>query len=112
VLLSFHLYFFCFFRDAQGVILMYDVTRRDSFQHLQSWLDDLNNRGNKENMAKMIIANKIDLPGRVVSKSEGLRFAEKHGIIYIEESAKLNENVTYGFELLAKKVRLILSTTG
>lgn len=86
-----------FYRGAAGALLVYDVTSRESFAHLASWLKDLKELANK-NMTIMLIGNKSDLDGsRAVSTEEGSEFAQKHGLIFIECSAKTAQNVEEAF---------------
>ena len=52
----------------------------------------------------MLVANKIDKANREVSKEEGLKFARKHSMLFIEASAKTKEGVQFAFEELVEKV--------
>lgn len=49
-----------YYRNAQGAIVVYDVTRRDTFNKMQTWLDELDTYSTKRNIVKMIVGNKID----------------------------------------------------
>ena len=60
-------------------------------------------------MVKMLVGNKIDKADREVSKDEGLKFARKHSMLFIEASAKTKEGVQIAFEELVEK---ILQTPG
>lgn len=97
-----HLHFDC--RDAQGAILVYDVSKKSSFQKLKSWLDELEIYGTHLNLIKMVVGNKIDQATREVSREEGLRFAKKHRTLFLETSAKTNEGVQNAFEELVRKI--------
>lgn len=98
-----------YYRGAQGAILVYDVTSRDTFSKLDVWLSELETFANKPDIVKMLVANKIDKPNREVSKEEGLKFARKHSMLFIEASAKTKEGVQIAFEELVEK---ILQTPG
>lgn len=91
-------------RDAVGAILMYDVTNRITFDKLDMWLNELEINGNKPNMAKMLVGNKIDRPDRQVAREEGLNFARKHRMLFVETSAKTSENVMNVFEEIVRKI--------
>lgn len=93
-----------YYRDGQGAILMYDVTDKNTFLKLETWLDELNTYCNKVEIVKMIVGNKIDLPNRQVTTDEGLAFARKHQTLYIESSAKTSDGVKCCFEELVQKV--------
>lgn len=97
-----------FFSDAQGAILVYDVTKHGTFQKLESWLNELEIYGTKSNMIKIVVGNKIDQSIREVSRDEGIRFAKKHRTLFLETSAKTSEGVKETFE---EVVRKILETT-
>ena len=89
-----------YFKDAHGVILVYDVGNIKSFNSLPSWLTDIKNNSNLDPNI-VLVANKIDLEHREVTKEKGQRFAEKNGLIYTETSSKEGLNVDSPFELLA-----------
>ncbi|XP_015278659.1 PREDICTED: ras-related protein Rab-18-B-like [Gekko japonicus] len=87
-----------YYRGAQGVILVYDVTRRETFVGLESWLRELEMYTTKQNVVKMLVGNKIDKPDREVDRKEGLQFARTHSMLFIEASAKMKEGVQGAFE--------------
>lgn len=81
------------YRGAAGALLVYDVTRRDTFEHLTSWLEDCL-KFSSPNIVIMLIGNKSDLDAqRQVTQEEGSTFASKHGLHFLETSAKTSENV-------------------
>ena len=78
-------------RDANIIILVYDISNRDSFSNLSHWLKDLTNV-NMEEVILCVVGNKIDLNDkRVVNKEEGEKFAEERGFIFQEISAKTGD---------------------
>lgn len=80
--------FSSYYRGAAGALLVYDITRRDTFNHLTSWLEDARQHSNS-NMVIMLIGNKSDLEARrEVKKEEGEAFAREHGMVFMEASAK------------------------
>ena len=98
-----------YYRGAQGAILVYDVNSKETFTRLDTWLNELETFSNKPDMVRMLVANKIDKSDREVSKEEGLKFARKHSMLFIEASAKTKEGVQIAFEELVEK---ILQTPG
>jgi GTPase SAR1 family protein len=67
--------------------------RRETFNHLASWLEDARQHANA-NMTVMLIGNKCDLSHRrAVSYEEGEQFAKEHGLVFMEASAKTAQNV-------------------
>lgn len=93
-----------YYRDAQGAILVYDVTKRSTFQKLDSWLNELEIYGTRPNMAKMVVGNKIDQPDREISREDGFKFAKKHRTLFLETSAKTSEGVKQAFEEVVRKI--------
>lgn len=74
-------------------MLVYDITRRDTFEHLTSWLEDCL-KYSSPNIVIMLIGNKSDLESaRQVTYADGEAFAKKHGLHFLETSAKTAENV-------------------
>jgi len=86
-----------YYRGAAGCLLVYDITRRETFDHLPSWLDDCRKYSN-QNITIMLIGNKSDLDGkRQVTREEGEEFARKNNLTFLETSAKSAENVEQAF---------------
>ncbi|WZZ09059.1 hypothetical protein YC2023_094980 [Brassica napus] len=87
-----------YYRGAAGALLVYDITRRETFNHLASWLEDARQHANA-NMTIMLIGNKCDLSSRrAVTTEEGEQFAKEHGLIFMEASAKTAQNVEEVYE--------------
>ncbi|XP_041697486.1 ras-related protein Rab-18-B [Coregonus clupeaformis] len=99
-----------YYRGAQGVILVYDVTKRVTFTKLENWLNELETYCTRNDLVKMLVGNKIDKEeNREVDRNEGLKFARKHSMLFIEASAKTRDGVQCAFEELVEK---ILQTPG
>ncbi|XP_060789522.1 dnaJ homolog subfamily C member 27 isoform X1 [Neoarius graeffei] len=94
-----------FYKDSQGVILVYDVGLRESFDALDSWLtemkQEMGSQANLESIIFVVCANKVDLTKRrVVDESEGRLWAESRGFQYFETSAQSGEGISEMFQRL------------
>lgn len=96
-----------YYRGAQGIILVYVVSRRATFTDLSDiWLKEVDRFSTKPDCIKMLIGNKVDLEERerVVTKKEGIAFARQHGCLFLEASAKTSINVQRCFDELVQKI--------
>ena len=89
--------------NAEAGILVFDVTRRDTFDSLKTWYSETLEAS--PNIALIIVGNKIDLTDSIeVTTTEGLDTANKLGLSYIETSAKTGENIEDAFKMLALQI--------
>ena len=92
-----------FFHKVQGIILMYDLTNRDSFENISNWLDLISQ--NVTNKTIILIGNKLDLEDqRIVSETEGEKIAEENNILFFEGSGCTGENVNKIFTEIAETI--------
>ena len=84
-----------FYRRAHGILLMFDITNRQSFKDLPKWLAMIQANGS-EHVAIIVVGNMLDLAyNRAVSEEEGIQFVVNNSLGgYMEASAKNNQNVT------------------
>ncbi|OIT21794.1 PREDICTED: ras-related protein RABC2a-like [Nicotiana attenuata] len=95
-----------YYRGAQGIILVYDVTRRETFTNLSDvWAKEVELYSNNQDCVKMLVGNKVDKESeRAVTREEGIALAKELGSLFLECSAKTRENVQHCFEELALKI--------
>ncbi len=80
---------------AEGVLIFYDITNRDSFSRVKQLFDEITKQQDKENTVKMIIGTKRDLTQkRQVSFEEADELAKHLGALFFEVSAKENINIS------------------
>ncbi|XP_044969914.1 ras-related protein RABC2a-like isoform X3 [Hordeum vulgare subsp. vulgare] len=94
-----------YYRGAQGIILVYDVAKRESFTNLGDvWTKEIDSNSSNKDCIKMLVGNKVDKDDeRTVTREEGLAFAQESGCLFLESSAKTRENVENCFEELVLK---------
>lgn len=93
------------YRNAQGVIFVYDVTNQSSFEQLSSWLEEVELNCNQPDFVRMLVGNKIDCDTeRVITTEQGRSFARRHSMMFIEASAATAEGVRMAFEEVAQKI--------
>jgi Ras-related protein Rab-18 len=107
-----------YYRGAQGVVMVYDVTRRDSFDNLDHWLKEIKlySPNNGEGVVKLLVGNKIDLSDgtstdndgetyeRQVERYEAEEWARKQGMLFLEASAKTRTGVQESFMEVVHKI--------
>ncbi|KAI1308739.1 hypothetical protein EDD11_004177 [Mortierella claussenii] len=94
-----------YYRGAQGVILVYDVSNRDSFNDLQTWFNELDTYCSSKEVVRMIVGNKVDKESsREVSKQEGQDLARKLQTLFVECSAKTKLGVQQAFDELVQQI--------
>jgi len=86
--------------NAEVGILVYDVTRKETFDSLENWFKEIKNVSPK--ISLILVGNKIDLEDeRILSTEQGEELAQKLNLSYIETSAKTGENINDAFKMLA-----------
>ena len=88
------------YRYVDFVVIVCDVTNRESFDALPRWIHEIQTLGPRT-VSYLVVANKIDADKRLVLQEEGESFAAEHKCHYIEVSAMYNVNIQELFELIA-----------
>mmetsp|Transcript_10113 Transcript_10113/g.42491 ORF Transcript_10113/g.42491 Transcript_10113/m.42491 type:complete len:175 (+) Transcript_10113:242-766(+) len=93
-----------YYRGAQGIIIVYDVTNKQSFENVEMWLSEVNKYGSGD-VNKLLVGNKSDLTSkREVETEKGKELAESNGMKFLETSAKTAENVEEAFLTMTREV--------
>ncbi len=90
-----------FYRAARGLVLMFDITDKRSFEDLPRWLNEARENIGYE-VPIVLVANKVDLPNHEISEEEIIRYADFLGAEYVLTSVKTGENVENMFAKLAE----------
>ena len=93
-----------YFKDAHGVILMYDVYNKRSFTDLNIWLEEIKKNIIKENVSIILVGNKVDLNSRNTTFEQASNYAKDNDILYCETSSKDGYNIETAFENLVKDI--------
>lgn len=98
-----------YYRGAVGAMLVYDMTKRQSFDHVARWLQELRGHADK-NIVIMLIGNKSDLGTlRVVPTEDAREFAERENLFFMETSALEATNVENAFMTVLTEIYRIIS---
>lgn len=103
-----------YFRGAQGIVLVYDVTDRRSFESIRNWISQIQQHADVH-VNKILVGNKCDMVDeKVVSTEEGKKLAKEFGMDFWEASAKNDTNVEQCFLTIARSVkdRLVADGSG
>jgi len=93
-----------YYRGAQGIILVYDVSNRESFEALPRWYSELETYVSSS-VVKIVVGNKVDKEfSRQVSTSEGQAFATRMSSLFIEASAKTSVGVREAFQEVVERI--------
>ena len=93
-------------RDADGIILMYDVTNEGSFNEMKEWINNIKENTDIEKIGIIMVGNKIDLKDSIkINKQSKTNFENKYSIKIYEASAKDNINVNETFIYLVDKMQ-------
>ncbi|XP_050219743.1 ras-related protein RABA6a-like [Mercurialis annua] len=96
-----------YYRGALGALLVYDITRRATFENVKKWLHELREFGNSDTIV-VLVGNKCDLTNsRQVGEEEGKNLAEFEGLCFMETSALENLNVEEAFLEMITKIHQI-----
>ncbi|KAG2240532.1 hypothetical protein Bca52824_090674 [Brassica carinata] len=94
-----------YYRGAVGAMLVYDITKRETFDHIPRWLEELRAHADK-NIVIILIGNKSDLEDQraIPTEDDAKEFAEKEGLFFLETSALNATNVENSFNALMSEI--------
>ncbi|EXC10737.1 Ras-related protein Rab11C [Morus notabilis] len=98
-----------YYRGAVGALLVYDITKRQTFDNVQRWLHELRDHADS-NIVIMMTGNKSDLNHlRAVSEDDGQSLAEREGLSFLETSALEATNIEKAFQTILTEIYHIIS---
>ncbi|RZR84258.1 hypothetical protein BHM03_00011029 [Ensete ventricosum] len=93
-----------YYRGAVGALLVYDITKRQSFDHIPRWLEELRSHADR-NIVIMLVGNKTDLENqRAVTTEDAREFAEKENLFFLETSALEATNIENAFQTVLTEI--------
>ncbi|CAD8207182.1 unnamed protein product [Paramecium octaurelia] len=93
-----------YYRGAQGIIIVYDITDRESFENVKTWIAEIDKYAS-ESVNRMLVGNKADITERrEVSYEEGLELSRQFQIPFYETSAKSSTNIEAAFTHITKNI--------
>ena len=102
-----------YFRGCQGILLVYDITVKKTFENVANWMDQINTVNDGQHVCKILIGNKCDMEDqRKVTKDQGAELAKSYDIPFLETSAKDGINVQDAFLNITKDVVKDLNIAG
>ena len=100
-----NLYVPSFSIGAQGIIIVYDVTDRETFDNVRTWINEIE-KYSQAGVCKILVGNKSDMSDRrQVSFEEGQEFASQFGMPFLETSAKATQNVDLAFDTMTREIK-------
>lgn len=98
-----------YYRGAVGAMLVYDITKRQSFDHVARWLEELRGHADK-NIVIMLVGNKSDLGTlRAVPTEDAKEFAQRESLFFMETSALEATNVETAFLTVLTEIYRVIS---
>lgn len=95
-----------YYKNAKGIILVFDVSRRESFEMVTFWMSEIQKHA-LEGVVKVLVGNQIDKENRDVARQEGKSKADELGVEYFETSAKTGVGIEELFRYMAINTRLV-----
>lgn len=94
-----------YYRGTQGIILAYDVTRRETFENLNTWLQEVEQYSPEggRNVVKVLVGNKVDME-RAVPREAAEAWARSHAMLFLEVSAKTKVGIAQVFGEVVQKI--------
>ena len=93
-----------YYKGAKGALIVYDITRKNTFDNIDKWITDLKLNGDK-NICIIILGNKSDLiDKREINKNDGIKKAEMYKTDFLETSALNGDNISKAFDKLIEQI--------
>ncbi len=96
-----------YYKGADGIVLVYDVTDEASYDKIKDWMDQIISNTTRDNIGLVLLGNKCDFEERVITEEQGKKLAEELKISYFETSALNGQGINEAFEQLTLDIMKI-----
>ena len=93
-----------YYKGADGIVLVYDVTDDASYEKIRDWMDQILSNTQKDDIGLVLLGNKCDMEPRSVTEEQGNKLAEELKINYFETSALTGQGIKEAFEQLTRDI--------
>ena len=93
-----------YYKGADGIVLVYDVTDDGSFEKIRDWMAQIQSNAQRDELGLVLLGNKCDIEPRVVTEEQGIKMAEELKVSYFETSALNGQGINEAFEQLARDI--------
>ena len=93
-----------YYKGADGIVLVYDVTEEASFDKIKDWMDQILSNTNKDEICLILLGNKCDIEKRSISYEQGKTLANELQVNFFETSAQTGQNIKEAFETLTADI--------
>ena len=92
-------------KGAHGIFLVFDFTRRESFNNLVSWIREIKDNFYDDDIIVVLFGNKIDIEKEnwEITREEAKEYAKNNNLVFFETSAKTNQGINEGLNYIANK---------
>ena len=91
-----------YYQGSDGIIMVFDIKRKDTFEEITYWMEEINKNCDKNSIGLILVGNKNDgdINERKINKEQGINISNIYGFKYIETSALINDNIKECFDLI------------
>ena len=93
-----------YYKGADGIVLVYDVTDEGSFEKIKDWMEQIATNTEKGEIGLVLVGNKCDIEPRNITEDQGNKMAEELKIKYFETSALTGQGIKEAFEYLTRDI--------
>ena len=93
-----------YYKGADGIVLVYDVTEESSYEKIKDWMDQILSNTQRDEIGLVLLGNKCDMEPRTVTEDQGIKLADELKISYFETSALNGQGIREAFEQLTRDI--------